>query len=88
MKHPLVKECCVVGQKDKNHSQGMLPVGYVVLDHKTYDPDSVLDDLKLKCEEELPEYAQPQLFYVLDAMPLTSIGKINYRDLKIRANEI
>ena len=87
MKNPMVKECCVVGQNDRDHAQGMLPVGYVVLDSHTYDPDEVINELKCMCEAELPEYAQPQLFYVLDSMPLTSIGKINYRFLEKQVNE-
>ena len=87
MKNPMVKECCVVGQNDRSHAQGMLPVVYVVLATHPLDLDEVIGELKNMCEEELPEYAQPRFFYVLDSMPLTPIGKINYRYLEERANK-
>ena len=86
MKNPMVRECCVVGQNDQDHAQGMLPVGFVVLDKSTKDPNEVIEELKELCETDLPEYAQPKLFYILDSMPLTSIGKINYRYLENSAN--
>lgn len=86
MKNPMVKECCVVGQDGKEHAQGRLPVGHVVLDSCVNSSDEVIEELKQACKIELPEYAQPQLYYVLDSMPLTSIGKINYRFLENKTN--
>lgn len=39
------------------------------------------------CKKELPEYAQPVDFVFIDKMPLTPIGKIDYRKLEYKANE-
>ena len=86
LKNPLVKQCCVVGQNDLSHAQGMLPIAYIVLRNDKGNQDELLKELKLLCEEELPEYAQPRAFFIIDSMPLTSIGKIDYRYLEKCAN--
>ena len=34
------------------------------------------------CAEELPEYVQPVGYKILDAMPMTPVGKFDYRKLE------
>ena len=85
-KNKHILHCCVVGKPDKNHIQGKLPVAFAVLrDHS--DKPSVKKELKKLCEKELPEYAQPIDFIFIDEMPLTPIGKVDYRALEKLAEE-
>lgn len=84
--HDSVVSCCVVGIEDKEHAQGKLPIVFVVL-NDAYDVDSVKRALIELCKKELPEYAQPVDFVFIDKMPLTPIGKIDYRKLECKANE-
>lgn len=78
-----VNMCCVVGVNDTSHAQGRLPKAYVVLNE---DKKPLCEEIKKEliklCEEELPEYAQPQDICFIDQLPLTPIGKVNYLALE------
>ena len=66
----------------------MLPVIFVVLTEKAKKKkDRIIKELTELCQEELPEYAQPEEIFVIDKLPLTPIGKIDYRDLENRVNK-
>ena len=83
IKSDKVKECCVVGAPDHNHAQGMVPVLFVVLSGKGQnDKEQTINELVELCETELPEYAQPRKIRTIDRLPLTPIGKIDYRSLE------
>ena len=81
-----VQNSCVVGKKDPEHSQGKLPVVYAVLKENA-DKESVKSNLIKLCKEELPEYAQPTDFIFIEQMPLTPIGKVDYRALEEKNGE-
>lgn len=77
-----VNECTVVGIMDSNHSQGKLPIAYVTLCKPTADWEPIKMQLTVLCQKELPEYAQPVDFIRLGRMPLTPIGKVDFRALE------
>lgn len=81
--HKAVDSCCAVGVRDKNFSQGKLPIVYVTLKSEFSDKEStVKSELYELCEKELPEYEQPVDFIFKKELPLTNIGKIDYRALE------
>ena len=82
-----VNGCCAVGIADKNHSQGQLPIVFVVKSGNESN-DAVKSELFELCRKELPEYVQPIDFVFIDALPLTPIGKIDYRALEKQAEEM
>ena len=82
-----VNGCCAVGVPDKTHSQGQLPIAFVVKSGNESD-DAVKTELFELCQTELPEYAQPIGLVFIDALPLTPIGKIDYRALEKQAEEM
>ena len=47
----------------------------------------IMRELTVLCKKELPEYAQPVEFRFKDALPLTPIGKIDYRALEQEAQK-
>lgn len=78
-----IKDCCAVGTTDKNHSQGQLPVVFSVMKAGAEkDADLVLEELMALCERDLPEYAQPTEIRFIPDLPVTSIGKVDYRKLE------
>lgn len=85
--HDLVASCCAVGMIDKEHAQGKLPIAFVVLNDGC-ETSLVRGELMELCKKELPEYAQPVDFLFVDEMPLTPIGKIDYRQLEKKANKL
>lgn len=82
-----VNACCAVGVTDKSHSQGKLPIVFVVKSSNEND-DAVKSELFELCKKELPEYAQPVDFVFTDVLPLTPIGKVDYRALEKQAEEM
>ena len=81
--HPAVHQCSVVGCADKDHVQGRLPFVYVVLKpDTTAKKKQVVRELERMCAEELPEYVQPVAYKFIPEMPMTPVGKIDYRQLE------
>lgn len=86
-KNKAIKSCCVIGVRDKEHSQGELPVAFCVLNPEYINKKSeIIVELTKICRRELPEYAQPIVFHFKDVLPLTSIGKIDYKALEMEEN--
>ncbi len=79
--HKNVISNCAVGIDDTSHSQGKLPIVYAVLNNVA-DAKTVKAELIELCKKELPEYVQPVDFVFIDKMPLTPIGKVDYRSLE------
>ena len=81
--HPAVRQCSVVGCVAKDQAQGRLPFVFVVLDPAAADKKrQILRELRQLCVEELPEYVQPVAYKFISEMPLTPVGKIDYRKLE------
>ena len=83
--HPAVHQCSVVGCTDKDHVQGRLPFVFVVLKPEaaaSTKKRQIIKELRQMCTEELPEYVQPVGYKFLDAMPMTPVGKFDYRKLE------
>jgi len=85
--HVAVASCCAVGTPDKEHAQGYLPIVFAVLKEEC-DTDILKKELFELCKKELPEYVQPVDFVFIDKMPLTPIGKVDYRALEEEAEKI
>ena len=82
-RHPAVHQCSVVGCADKDHTQGRLPFVYIVLKaDTTAKKKQVIRELERMCAEELPEYVQPVAYKFILSMPMTPVGKIDYRQLE------
>ena len=82
-RHPAVHQCSVVGCADKDHTQGRLPFVYIVLkSDTTAKKKQVIRELERMCAEELPEYVQPVAYKFIPEMPMTPVGKIDYRQLE------
>ena len=82
-RHPAVHQCSVVGCADKDHTQGRLPFVYIVLKaDTTAKKKQVIRELERMCSEELPEYVQPVAYKFIPEMPMTPVGKIDYRQLE------
>ena len=83
--HPAIHQCSVVGCTDKDHVQGRLPFVYVVLNPEAAvsgKKKQIIRELRQMCKEELPEYVQPVGYKFIETMPLTPVGKFDYRKLE------
>ena len=82
-RNPAVHQCSVVGCADKDHTQGRLPFVYIVLkSDTTAKKKQVIRELERMCAEDLPEYVQPVAYKFISSMPMTPVGKVDYRQLE------
>lgn len=87
-----VKACCVVGAVDEIHSQGKLPIAYIILKNDNSekrgissnigDFSNIKEQIVKRCLAELPEYAQPKEIIAIDCFPVTAIGKVDFMELE------
>ena len=85
MAHAAIAKCCVVGQDDPRSEGGQLPVAFLVLQENLHSKEYIIDEIKQLCENALPEYAWPVQYYIRDNIPLTPVGKVDYRALEKEA---
>ena len=89
MTHQAIEKCCVVGKKDSCSEGGQLPMAFFVIKKEIVTPyENIIEEVRDICKRELPEYAQPVDFIFIDKMPLTPIGKVDYRVLEKEAERL
>lgn len=85
----VVAQCKVVGIADNMHGHGQIPLAYIVLKEDEYSSeDTALKELESICRQALPEYYIENCgFQSIEKLPLTAIGKVDYRELERIAEE-
>ncbi len=82
-KSPHVRKAKAVGYPDDAYSQGELACVFVVLDEGCSESwKQVEEELRACCASELPDYKQPARYELIDALPLTPIGKVDVKELR------
>ena len=75
-----VEQCCVVGVTDKVRGQKIR--AHVVLRSASADKETVKKKILEKCEENLPEYSIPHDIRFCESLPVTNLGKIDFKALE------
>ena len=78
---PEVHNCAVIGVNDKEHSQGQYPLALIEL-MEGADGWKTCSDVFLHCDEWVEERGKPVAVLAVDKLPLTGMGKIDYRTLE------
>lgn len=84
LQHPSVEQCCVVGLKNPNGDNGRIPTAFVVLKEKDFD-NMAEKDLDAFSKERLPERDVAMQYRFIEKLPLTPVGKVDYRALEKEA---
>ena len=85
--HEAVEVACVVKSSADNEPEVKL-AAYVVLKQQYRSDGSRIEaELRELCKSELPEYSLPSKYEFIDAMPLTAVGKIDFRALEKLAGQ-
>lgn len=74
---PSVEVCCATGIDDK--AVGKRIDLFVELKNKNVDKALCEKELRKLCDQNLPQYSQPQRIIFIDKIPRTSMGKIDYK---------
>ena len=82
--HPAVKQCCVVGVKDSYKMQRVK--AFAVLKEEFKGDKKLEAELIAYCRTKLAFYAVPSQIEFLSKLPLTKLGKVDYRRLETAEN--
>ena len=92
VRHPKVAEAAVVGKPDRE--RGNLVQAYVVptpeYAGRAGDPNSagqLVDELQAHVRGKLAPYEYPKEIEFIDALPMTTTGKVQRRVLRLREEE-
>lgn len=81
-----VKSCGVIAKEDEQRIN--IPIAFVeITGNSNIEQDQVKSELWKLARKELPAHMVPQEIIVLDKMPLTQSGKIDYKALEKRFKE-
>lgn len=78
----LIEDCSCVAMKDERHDVGQVPVVFYTMSNANVTCEFVEQELRKISEELLPEYSQPYDYKMIDELPRTHAGKIDYRKLE------
>ena len=82
-----IKFVCIIGSPDQ--SRGMVAIAYIVVKEDYTGKEKVVEKkLREYCKKEFPEYAQPVRYVFCKSLPLTPIGKVDYRALEKEAENL
>lgn len=76
-----VLNCAVVGVRNEKYTQGMNPKAYITV-RKDCSNEKTISAIKTICSKKLSEYQIPEEIEIIDEMPLTKVGKIDYVTLE------
>lgn len=77
---PFIKKCCVVGEETK--IGGEAPAAVVTLygdNTEVLSSDEIIEEVNKACKEAVPEYSLPRRVVILDDLPMTKVGKIDFK---------
>ena len=78
--HPKVRNCCAVGITDMTHGQGQVPL--VLVDLADCDKEATCKEIFDICNAQLEERGKPVGIISVSDIPLTGMGKNDYRALE------
>lgn len=81
-KHPGIENCCVVGVRDVVAEQGEVVTAFIVIKRDCNKSTAhIIKELKEECLKNLPTRDVPLQYYVRSELPLSGVGKVDYRAL-------
>ncbi|MGM9881463.1 MAG: class I adenylate-forming enzyme family protein [Bacilli bacterium] len=88
MGHPEVEKCCVISIPSIEY--GASPEAHIVARKgKVEELKKLKEELIELCKDKLPSYSQPEDFIFEEELPLTSVGKVDYKQVeKIRIKKL
>ncbi len=85
-KNSNIENCCVITIPSEEF--GSSPEAHIVLKEDRINKwKEIKKELIALCQEELPNYSQPTDFILEDDLPLTTVGKVDYKKLEKKREE-
>jgi len=81
-RHPGVKECAVVGMPNPENKNGRIPTAFIVVEDGVEANKVLIDDIDRFSKIYLPERDVAMAYRFIEKLPLTLVGKVDYRTLE------
>lgn len=81
-RHPGVKDCAVVGMPNPDNKNGKIPTAFIVVEDGMEANDALVDDIDRFSKIYLPERDVAMAYRFVEKLPLTLVGKVDYRTLE------
>lgn len=80
--HPKIVKCCVTGVKLNPNENGEIPTAFIVVKKEDLRKiQKIINEVNKECLVHLPERDIALQYVVKEDLPLTPVGKIDYRSL-------
>ena len=76
-----IHNCAVIGVNDREHSQGQYPL-VLIETMPGVDQWNTCSEIFRYCDEGVEERGKPVAILAVDELPLTGMGKVDYRALE------
>lgn len=87
MEHPAVFQCCVISIPHEKYAH--VTEAHIVLKNEYKDSAGlILKEIQEKCKDELPDYSVPFSYKYKESLPLTAVGKVDWRLLEEEAERM
>ena len=86
MSHIAVAEAAVIGVDDEE--RGQVIKAFVLLTKREDASDQLVEELKQHVKHSLAFFKYPRIIDFVDEFPLTSTGKINRKELRLREKRV
>jgi len=81
-KHPSVRLSCVIGIPHEGRGEDCK--AFIQLKNGVEGTEALKQDIIAFCKNDLMPYSRPRVIEFLDKMPMTNVGKVNFRELEER----
>ncbi|MFA5078777.1 MAG: AMP-binding protein [Dehalococcoidia bacterium] len=83
--HAAVESCAIIGitNPERPDSQIVKAVIQLTKDAQAKDPEEIKKQILEHCRENLAPYKVPKMFVFMEALPLTAVGKVDKKALRV-----
>ncbi len=79
--------CCVVGTQNPEGANGQIPTAFITRTEADFSDQQLIQEVDALSRQNLAERDVALAYHIIDHMPLTLGGKIDYRALERMAKE-
>ena len=87
-KYEDVLDCAVVGLPNPDNKNGKIPTAFIVVKEGVTADEQLIDKIDVFCKQRLPERDVAMAYRFCDKLPLTLVGKVDYRALEKEVDQL
>lgn len=87
-KHTDVSDCAVVGLPNPENKNGKIPTAFIVVKDGIDTNEQLIENIDQFCKQRLPERDVAMAYRFIEKLPLTLVGKVDYRALEKKAERL